>query len=239
MRYFLSFLITVSFLYASANDFDAEFTEPTLTQPFDPLSGYNEIMTSFNDGFYEYLLRPTAQGYAYIVPQTGRECVSNVFNNLLFPIRFVNNVLQLKFQNSVEELGRFALNSTLGFAGLIDVAKNDYGLLPHDEDFGQTLGHYGVGSGFHVVLPFIGPSNVRDIVGLVGDHWTSPLAYVEERNYNLIKNDQAALGISVVKTVNSASFYMKDIDSFRQDAIELYPFLRNLYETRRTKQISE
>lgn len=239
MRYFLSFLITVSFLYASANDFDTEFSEPKSTQPFDPLSGYNEIMTSFNDGFYEYLLRPTAQGYAYIVPQAGRECVSNVFNNLLFPIRFVNNVLQFKFQNSVVELGRFTLNSTLGFAGLIDVARNDYGLVPHDEDFGQTLGHYGVGSGFHVVLPFIGPSNVRDIVGLVGDYWISPLAYVEERNYNLIKNDQSDLGISVVKTVNSASFYMKDIDSFRQDAIELYPFLRNLYETRRTKQISE
>ncbi len=239
MRYFVSFLISISLLFASANDFDAEFTDPKPVQTSDPLHGYNEIMTSFNDTLYEYLLRPTAQGYAYIIPQTGRECISNVFDNLLFPIRFINNVLQLKFQNSFEELGRFTLNSTLGFAGLIDVAKNDYGLLPHDEDFGQTLGHYGVGSGFHIVLPFFGPSNVRDIVGLAADRWTSPLVYIEERNVNLITDDKTSWSIAGIKAINSASFYMDDLDMLRKDAIELYPLLKDIYETRRTKKISE
>lgn len=239
MRHLFLSLVTLSILWANPNDFEAEFNEKAPTNSFDPLSGYNEVMTSFNDLFYEYALRPTAQAYAYVVPETGRDCVSNVFDNLLFPVRFVNNLLQLKFENSMEELGRFAINSTLGFAGLIDVAKNDYGLMPHDEDFGQTLGHYGVGSGFHVVLPFLGPSNVRDIFGLVGDQWASPLAYIDQRNINLLENSEESLALTAGRVVNTTSLHTEEIDMLRKDAIDLYPFLRDIYESRRTKQISE
>ncbi len=239
MRFIFLSLLTCSILLANSDDFEAEFNETATSNTFDPLSGYNEIMTSFNDTFYEYILRPVAKGYIYVVPDTGRECVSNVFDNLLFPVRFVNNLLQFKFENSLEELGRFAINSTLGFAGLIDVAKNDYGLVPHDEDFGQTLGYYGIGSGFHVVLPFLGPSNVRDIVGLAGDWWASPLTYIDERNINLLDNSDQSWAVAGFKFTNTASFHLDEIDMLRKDAIELYPYLRDIYEARRTKQISE
>ena len=239
MRFLFSFLLAFSILWAEPSDFDAEFQQTESSNTSDPLSGYNEVMTSFNDTFYEYTLRPVAKAYAYVIPQTGRECVSNVFDNLLFPVRFINNVLQLKFANSFEELGRFAINSTLGFGGLIDVAYNDYGLKPHDEDFGQTLGYYGIGSGFHIVLPLLGPSNLRDVVGFAGDWWANPLAYVRQRDINLLDNSTESFMLSTFRVVNTTSLHTDEIDALRKNAIDLYPFWRNVYESRREKQIKE
>ena len=162
MRFFISILFCAALalgaqsenLDKNTSDFDVEFKETTPIA--DPLSGYNRVMTSFNDAFYEYALIPVARGYAYVVPKSARTAVSNFFDNLMFPVRFVNNLLQFKFKNAGEETLRFLANTIIGFGGLTDGAQY-YGLTKRDEDFGQTLGAWGLGGGFHVVLPVLGP----------------------------------------------------------------------------------
>jgi len=240
MRFLLTLFMLSSLALASlTTELDGEFTNPKDETLFDPLSGYNEMMTSFNDTVYVYALRPLAQGYASILPRPAREGIGNAFENLLFPVRLVNNLLQFKFQNSIEELGRFVINSTIGILGFMDVAQSEFGLKPHNEDFGQTLGFYGLGGGFHVVLPFLGPSNVRDIVGLVGDTWASPLSYIEERDANLLDSSEEEWALKGFSGLNKISLHVDEIDALRKDAIDLYPLLRSIYESRRVKQISE
>ena len=165
------------------SDFDSEFTNNNV-EVFDPLSGYNRLMTNFNDKFYLNVLNPVSKSYAFVVPETARIGIDNFFNNLMFPVRFTNNLLQLKFQNSTEELGRFLVNTIWGLAGFMDVAKSELQWKEHKEDFGQTLGFYGVGDAIPVVLPLIGPSNLRDIVGLGADSYVSALSTTGDSDLN-------------------------------------------------------
>ena len=221
------------------DEFEKEFAEPAGDELFDPLSGYNRIMTGFNDTFYVKLLFPVARGYSTVVPEGARQGVSRFFNNLRFPIRFVNNLLQLKFAYAAEELARFGINSTIGILGFYDPAKEEFGLQTRDEDFGQTLGFYGTGGGFHIVLPILGPSNLRDSVGLAADWYADPTGYWENRRYNLMENYVQALAVKSFDTVNEASFDGEAYESLKKDAIELYPFLRDVYRQNREKQIEE
>ena len=228
--------------------FEDEF-ESTEKEIFDPLSGYNTVMTEFNDGFYVYVLDPVARGYEWVMPDLAQSGVKNFFHNLLFPIRFVNNALQLKPINAGEELFRFIINSTVGIFGLWDPAKEWFDLEAHEEDFGQTLGYYGVGGGFHIVLPFLGPSNLRDMFSLYPDMQMDPVYYVENRPYNLPKKEGEYLGMSrqavqqsnllILKTVNQESLRIGQYENLKKDAIELYPFLRDVYEQNRAKLIEE
>ena len=224
------------------DEFEEEFSAQETNTTSDPLSGYNRVMTSFNDTFFTYLLNPVAKGYAYIIPEPLRIGISNAYDNIRFPIRFTNNLLQLKFQNSSDELERFIINSTVGLAGLIDVATNHMTtpIPSHDEDFGQTLGHYGVGSGFHIVLPFFGPSNARDTLGLVADGYISPLIYIENlEKYKIPNNADQSLGILTVDFINKTSLHLGEYESLKKDAIDLYPFLRDTYEQKRNSDIEE
>ena len=228
--------------------FEDEF-ESAEKEIFDPLSGYNTVMTEFNDGFYVYVLDPVARGYEWVVPDLAQRGVKNFFHNLLFPIRFVNNALQLKPINAGEELFRFIINSTVGIFGLWDPAKEWFDLEAHEEDFGQTLGYYGVGGGFHIVLPFLGPSNLRDMFSLYPDMQMDPVYYVENRPYNLPKKEGEYLGMSrqtvqqtnllMLKTVNQESLRIGQYENLKKDAIELFPFLRDVYEQNRAKLIEE
>lgn len=221
------------------DDLEAEFSQSTDEAPFDPLSGYNRVMTTFNDNFYMHVLFPIARGYAYVVPEGGRVGLSRFFTNLHFPIRFVNNLMQLKFSNSVEELSRFLINTTIGLFGFFDPAQAWFDLEAHDEDFGQTLGYYGVGGGFPIVLPILGPSNLRDSVSILGNMYLDPLIYWDIRRYNLLKNNWQALGIKSVDIMNEASLHADEYESLRRDAVELYPFFRNAYRQNREKEIEE
>jgi len=223
-------------------EFEAEFEAEETSSISDPLSGYNRSMTSFNDKVITYALNPVSEAYAYIVPQPFRLGVSNFIHNINFPIRLVNNLLQLKFQNSSDEIERFIINTTVGLGGLMDPAKNHMKIpiLPHNEDFGQTLGHYGIGSGFHVVLPFLGPSNVRDIVGITIDGYVSPLVNVRGlENYKIPDNLGQSIGIVTVHFINKNSLHLGEYESIKKDAIDLYPFLRDIYEQKRISDIAE
>lgn len=225
---------------AFADDsFSDEFATESKEEPFDPLSGYNRMMTGFNDGLYEYLLEPVLfRGYNYI-PREARVSVNNFFENLYYPVSVVNNILQLKVKNTGTETLRFVINSTLGVVGLFDPAKSWFGFEPHQEDFGQTLGYYGVGGGFHIVLPFFGPTNLRDLSGDFIDFYVNPLYYVDVRKYNMVNNKYQGWALITYKEFNYFSLHTNEYDNIRKDALDLYPFLRDLYEQHRQKEIEE
>lgn len=238
----LIFIFTIcSYANESFSDFDEEFSKKEEVEIFDPLSGYNRVMTNFNDSFYTNILNPVSTSYSETVNESVRVGISNFFNNLLFPIRFVNNLLQFKFQNSAEELGRFVVNTIWGLGGFMDPAKNELGWIEHDEDFGQTLGYWGVGEGFHVVLPFLGPSNLRDMVGLVADSYASPLSTTgsSDVQYKIPQNTTEQLAIKSVDTVNEVSLKLGQYENIKKDALDLYPFLRDIYTQNRNREIEE
>lgn len=227
-------------------DFDDEFgdefaQEEEKKEVFDPLSGYNRAMTKFNDFVFLNAINPIAKGYAYVTPEPLRVGLSNAFDNLMFPVRFVNNILQLKFANASEEFGRFVINSIWGLGGFMDPAKEHLGWEEHNEDFGQTLGYYGVGGGFHIVLPILGPSNLRDTLSLSANNYISPLSDFGSKDiaYKIPKNGMESLGISAVQNINTLSLNLGQYESIKKDALDLYPFLRDVYEQKRKKDIKE
>lgn len=245
----LSLVLMVSFIHANLEsgfdeefdasdefffEFDDEFSDEAV---FDPLQGYNRIMTGFNDKFYLYVLNPVTDGYKFVTPQEFRDRMRDFFTNLMFPVRLTNNLLQGKFENAVEETGRFFVNTTLGVGGLFDAASAQ-GFARHDEDFGQTLGHYGVGSGFHIVLPIMGPSNARDLGGKVFDYFLSPLDY-NSKVYTISNSYEETLYLNVGKTINDYSYIVDSYELLKDNAIDLYPFMRDMYESRRDKMIAE
>jgi phospholipid-binding lipoprotein MlaA len=147
----------------------------------DPLEGWNRFWFGFNDVFYTYFFRPLYKAYAFVTPWELRAGLKNALANALFPVRFVNSILQGKFLAAGVELGRFVVNSTLGIGGLIDVTRDRKTIVPVDpegEDFGKTLGVWGVGPGIYLVWPVIGPSNARDTVGRAADWLMDPLLFV-------------------------------------------------------------
>lgn len=225
--------------FAEFSDFEEEFDAAEPEEAWDPLSGYNRAMTTFNDAFYTHVLFPVARGYRYVVPEDGRVAIGNFFDNLMYPIRLVNNLLQLKFKNSAEETGRFVVNTTVGLLGFFDPAEAWFGMEEHDEDFGQTLGYWGVGGGPHIVLPFLGPSNLRDTVSLAVDWEVDPLIYQPERNYNLVGSDLEGWGATAFEYLNEGSFNIEEYESLKKDAVDLYPFFKNIYEQSRQKKIEE
>lgn len=219
--------------------FDDEFEAQE--QISDPFEGYNRVMTSFNDYFYMNILNPVAEGYAKIIPENGRVAISNFFSNITFPIRLVNNLLQFKFYNALEESERFLINSTFGLLGFMDPATEELNIEKHDEDFGQTLGYYGFSGGYHIVLPFYGPSNIRDIMGLVADLYVSPIndTGYSDLQYKIPDNPEKSLGITTFEIINRTSLNLGKYENLKKDAIDLYPFFRDIYTQNREKMIKE
>ncbi len=214
-------------LFDLEEEFEAAEAEPVI----DPLSGYNRVMTQVNDKVYFWALKPVSQGYRAVVPEGGRLAVGHFFRNLLMPVRFVNNLLQLKLKQAGTELTRFIVNSTVGVLGFGDPAGDYFGLQAYPEDFGQTLGHYGIGSGFHIVLPLLGPSNLRDTFGLIPDYYLDPASHIDHY--------ETALAVKAYKSVNHTSLHIGEYESLKNDAVDLYTFLRDGYEQRREQQIKE
>lgn len=221
------------------DEFDEFSDEMEAEVIYDPLSGYNRIMTDINDKFYIHLLIPVAKGYKAVVHSEIRKSVGNFFHNIYFPIRLVNNLLQAKFQNASEETGRFVINTTLGVAGLFDPAKSEFELEAHDEDFGQTLGFYGVGGGAHIVLPLLGPSNLRDAISKFPDSYLSPISSSSRDYYALKDTTEEFIAVKTYEYINELSMDVGMYEKLKKDAVDLYPYLRDVYEQRREKQIKE
>ncbi len=224
------------------DEFEDEFDAVPDLAVFDPLSGYNRAITKFNNNFFDYVLSPVSKGYNFVVPEGGRIGIRRFFKNLFYPLRFVNNVLQLKYHQAAGETARFLVNSTVGLLGFFDPAEAWLKLEAHPEDFGQTLGFYGVGPGFHIVLPFLGPSNLRDTIGLIPDTYAVPITYIPEIHLSgTSRTDRTfiALGVESYRRLNDASLRLEEYESLRRDALDLYIFLRDAYESNRAAQIKE
>ncbi|PLX98630.1 MAG: hypothetical protein C0623_11505 [Desulfuromonas sp.] len=212
-------------------EFEDEFNDDGRVAVYDPFAGYNRAMTTFNDKFYSWLLRPVAKGYQYIIPKMVRVSVNNIFTNILFPQRFINNLLQFKLKDAGVETGRFAVNSTIGIGGIFDPAESWLGLESRDEDFGQTLGSWGLGSGPHLVLPFFGPSNLRDTLALPADWLLNPVSYIEKPAHRF--------GAAALNQVNYVSLHLGEYENLKKDAVDFYPFMRDVYEQNRIREIED
>lgn len=226
---------------AFLDDFSNEFASLEKEKEFDPLEKYNRFMTNINDKIYVYALEPVSNGYKKATPDFFRESLSNVINNLLFPVRFINNLLQLKFENSAIELSRFFVNTTIGIGGIFDVANSEFNLKEKNEDFGQTLGHYGVGEGFHIVIPVLGPSNLRDVVGLGADYSVNPLTTTvdDKLKYKIPNNTEEEFIYTGVTSLNSLPERMEQYNAVKAGTVDLYPVLKEFYNKKREKEINE
>jgi len=215
---------------AAEEEFEEDFEEEETEEISDPLYVWNRAMFHFNDFFYTWLLKPAARAYSFVVPEGIRIMIRNFFVNVTTPVRFVNSLLQGKFRSAGEELARFGINTTAGVFGFVDVAK-DLGLKRHDEDLGQTLGSYGIGHGFYFVWPILGPSSLRDSIGLIGDWFLDPVTYVEAID--------TYLSIKTVDTVNRATFTLGDYEALKKAAFDPYSALRDAYIQNRRKAVDE
>jgi phospholipid-binding lipoprotein MlaA len=204
--------------------------EPTI-QIADPIRPWNNAMYHFNDKLYFWVLKPASKGYSVVVPEDMRIAVSNFFDNVTTPVRFVSSILQLKIGKAGDELLRFVYNSTAGVCGLADAAKADLGIARQEEDLGQALGSYGIGHGFYIVWPFFGPSSLRDTVGLIGDTFLDPVAYVDPL--------EASVGITAYDKVNTVSLHIGDYEDLKKSAIDPYVSIRDAYLQYRKKKVEE
>lgn len=199
----------------------------TTSNPDDPLEGYNRAMFSFNEQVDKVAIKPAAQVYEAVLPSPVRTGVGNVLGNLGDPWIGLNNLLQGKVAEGMSDLMRFALNSTWGLLGLLDIASAA-GLPKHDEDLGQTLGRWGVGEGAYIVLPFFGPRTVRDAVALPADMMGN-----EPFSIDHVPTRNTVLGTRVV---HGRSVLLGADRTLKEAALDRYAFVRDFYlEQRRYK----
>ena len=220
VRLFASLAVAVAILGGCATGRD----------PRDPFEPVNRGIYEFNETVDKALLKPVAQGYRFVIPQFIRSSVSNFFSNLNDVVVALNNLLQGKFTAAYSDLGRVAINSTLGVLGLFDVAS-EAGIEKHDEDFGQTLGYWGMQDGPFVMLPFFGPSNARDAVGRIADYYSDPLTYVEKirvRNW-----------MWGTRIVNRRAELLDASTVLQTAALDPYEFVRDAYLQRRRNLIHD
>ncbi len=200
----------------------------------DPLEPLNRFIFGFNEIFLDYLLGPISQVYEFMVPALVREGVHNVLNNISTPVVLANDILQGEPRRALETVGRAVVNTTIGMGGLIDMAA-ELGVKRHNEDFGQTLGVWGVGEMFYVVLPLLGPSNPRDAVGkLLVDGYFDPLSlWVSNTDRDSIKWSRVGL-----KAVDEYSGVRSDLEQVKKTSIDYYAAIRSLYRQKRAAEIS-
>jgi phospholipid-binding lipoprotein MlaA len=197
----------------------------------DPLEWFNRPMFHFTDKLYFWILKPAALGYRAVTPQKMRIGVDNFFTNLGAPIRLVNCILQGKTESAEAELAKFLYNSTIGVLGFGNPAKKHPKLNPDPEDFGQTLATYGIGDGFYIFWPILGPSTLRDSFGRVGDYFLSPPNYVDPT--------ELSIAIDAYDRVNTTSLRIGDYESLKKAALDPYEALRNGYIQLRQSRIKK
>lgn len=225
--------------------------QPADVEEYDPWEPFNVAIFNFNRKVDKYLVKPVAQGYDFLVPDEIERGIRRVFHNIRFAPRLLNNLFQGKFKGAGLELGRFLINSTLGLGGYLDFAKEVFYMDTPDEDFGQTLGKYGVKPGRYLVLP-IPPfvTTVRDLVGYIGDIILDPVNYFLIPSIQL--NAPAAIGHSqratiagaqygsrTVDVINERSINLDNFEGLEESTVDLYATVRNAYLQKRAQSIRE
>jgi phospholipid-binding lipoprotein MlaA len=224
-------------------------TDQATIKEYDPLEPVNSAVFEFNYRLDKYVVKPAAKVYNFFIPPDVQQSFSNVFQNIRFVPRFLNNLFQVKFQGAGIELSRFLINSTLGVGGLFDPAKIMFELETPQEDLGQTLGTYGVPPGPFLMIPFLGPFTLRDGIGFIGDTFLDPfnwlvLPIIEIADApRLFQHDPtinyARLGITGVETVNLRALSLEKFQGVEEGTLDLYGAVRNAYLQQRLKAIQE
>ena len=219
-------------------------------EEYDPWEPVNANIFEFNLKVDRYVLKPVAKGYDFILPDVVQVGISNIFSNLRFAPRFLNNVFQGKLKGAGIEVGRFLINSTVGLAGFFDLAAK-VDLVTPEEDFGQTLGFYGVNPGPYLVLPLLQPFTVRDFVGYVGDVFLNPINWlvapiIEVDNVPSVIAHKNRMTSSILQTgsrvgeiVNERSRNLQKFQGVEEATLDLYTAVRNAYLQKRAQAIRE
>lgn len=204
---------------------------PSSPESNDPFEGLNRSIFQLNQHLDRGIARPIAVFYQHAVPSPARAGVHNVIANLKVPTTLANDVMQGDIDRASQSLGNFAINSSLGLAGILDVA-GDWGIPRHANDFGQTLAIYGVDEGPFLMLPIIGPDNPRDLTGQIVDIFLDPLTYLH------FQGDIYWSGAHIVMNgIDLRSRNIKEIDSIEESSVDLYATVRSLYRQHRKEQI--
>jgi phospholipid-binding lipoprotein MlaA len=219
-------------------------------EEYDPWESFNTTIFEFNRQVDRFVLKPVAKGYNFVMPDLVQVGISNIFYNLRFPPRFLNNVFQGKVKGAGIEVGRFLLNSTVGIAGFFDLAK-EVNLVTPEEDTGQTFGFYGVKPGPYLVLPFLPPFTVRDFAGYIGDIALNPINWLVlpiievhgvpsvVAHKNRTTTSFIQIGGRVGEIVNERSRNLEKFQGVEEATLDLYSAVRNAYLQTRAKAIKE
>lgn len=202
-----------------------EFDEYAMPQVSDPLEKINRTIFKFNGGVTHYVYRPVSKAYTTVVPSKARKGLGSFFQNLAFPIRFVGSLFQGKIDRSAAETGKFLLNSTIGIGGFIKVSDKVPELRVPDEDLGQAFGVWGFDHGPYLVIPFLGPSSTRDIVGRAAGYQLHPLEWKFADTIDWTLRD----GLPVLETVNGMPDTLDNLDRITRSAVDPYIAVRNGY----------
>ncbi len=198
--------------------------------PADPWESLNRNTAAFNDVADRYVMEPVARSYRAVVPEPVREGVSNVLSNLTEPRNLINNVLQGNVEGAFASLYRLVVNTIFGIGGIFDVAGSVAGVAEHRQDFGTTLGRWGVPSGPYLVLPFLGPSSVRDAPGYVADWAAHPVTYVNDAGVQW--------GVTGIRAVDVRTELLPMTDTLR-GAVDPYVMMREAYFGNRRKVLGQ
>ncbi|TDR30977.1 MlaA family lipoprotein [Hydromonas duriensis] len=224
----LSLALLVTTTYAQQSVVTPVEDDVVLTK--DTLEGFNRGSYKFNDGWDQVLFRPVINGYTKVVPSGPRRCIHGFFENLKVPYTAVNNLLQGKLKAAGQDICRFVVNTTVGVGGCIDVASK-WNIPKHEEDFGQTLGVWGVPSGPFINLPLLGPSTVRDASAKFVDFFAGPIGYIRS-----VKLSNSLTGFQVLDTRASLQ---QALDLVDDTAIDRYTFLRDAWLQQREAQVRD
>lgn len=200
----------------------------------DPLEPVNRVIFQFNEAVYDILLTPIAKTYNTVLPEPVRVGVSNLVDHLSSPVTLVNDLLQFELHRAMTTVARFVVNTVIGMGGIADVASGS-GLDQHEEDFGQTLGVYGMGEGLYLVLPLLGPTNPRDAVGkYVVDPFFDPLGlYLSNTD-----RDAESWARTGVSAVDEYAGLVDELEQIKKTSVDYYAAIRSLYRQKRQTEIS-
>jgi phospholipid-binding lipoprotein MlaA len=203
--------------------------EYAVVKVYDPLEPFNRAMFKFNNGLYDYVFRPVSTGYVKVTPVKVRDGLGNFFSNLVFPIRFVSDVLQGKFKRAGLETKKFYVNTVAGLGGFIRISDGVPSIanIP-GEDLGQTFGVWGIHKGPYLVLPVLGPGTARDTVGLVGDYFLNPMHWNQLQNVNGYQWWWDTT-VQTTDAVNSLPGRLKLYDEQKKAALDPYVAVRSAY----------
>lgn len=216
--------------------------------PYDPLEPMNRAVFDFNEMVYDNIFDPVARGYKKVTPDPIELVVGNFFSNLNNVVVITNSVLQLNYESALASSARLLVNTTFGIFGLIDIASDisavsDVNLNKRNEDFGQTLGYYGIGSGPYIVLPFLGPSSLRDTFGIAVDSFfmdpvTQGVTGVFMKDVAYLNSTALRLPVAAARTVNARAQFLDEDKTLEEASLDKYEFLRDAYLQRRVSLVN-